>query len=100
MFGAARRLPLFKILAVAQIALLARRHVQALTPFERRRMGELVRRGHRLTREERSELRALAMKLEPTAFAGVAADKLSPFPVPKRFIRAATAAQAARSRAR
>jgi len=100
MFGAARRLPLFKILAIAQVALLARRHIQALSPFERRRMGELVRRGHRLTREERAELRMLAMKLEPGAFAGIAVDKLSPFPLPKRFIRAATAAQAARARAR
>src|SRR3954462_2901184 len=98
MFGAARRLPLFKILAIAQVALLARRHVQALSPFERRRMGELVRRGHRLTREERAELRMPAMNPEPGAFAGPAVDELSSFPMPKRFIRAATAAQAARAR--
>jgi hypothetical protein len=81
-----RRLPFFKILAVAQVALLARRHLAALTPIERRRLGELVRHGHRLSGPERRELRDLVMKLEPRAFAAAAADHMSPFPLPKRML--------------
>jgi hypothetical protein len=83
MFRTVRRLPLFKVLAVVQVALLARRHLGALTPIERRRMAELARHGHHLTREERAELRRLASKLEPRAFAVHAADRLAPFPVPR-----------------
>jgi hypothetical protein len=87
MFGLARRLPFFKLLAIVQLALLARRHLQALSPAERRRMSELARRGRSLTPTERTELRELAGKLEPRAFAGAVADALSPFPLPKRFTR-------------
>jgi hypothetical protein len=79
-----RRLPFFKILAIAQIALLVRRHLKRLTPMERKRMGELVRRGHRLDRSERDELRTLVGKLEPAAFAFAAADHVSPVPL-RRF---------------
>jgi hypothetical protein len=79
------RLPFFKILAFAQIALLTHRHLTRLTPFERRRLGSLVRRGHRLNADERREVRDLAMKLEPRAFAGGVADHLSPLPLPKRL---------------
>ena len=84
MFRTVRRLPLFKLIAVVQLALLARRHFGALTPAERRRMAELSRRGHRLTPAERRELRHLAAKLEPAAFAVAAADRMSPFPLPRR----------------
>ena len=87
MLRTVRRLPLFKILAVAQLALLARRHMSALTPAERRRLADLVRHGHRLSAPERTELRDLAAKLEPRAFAVAAADYLSPFPLPKRVLR-------------
>ena len=76
-----KRLPFFKILAIAQVALLVRRHLERLTPMERRRMGELVRRGHRLDRSERDELRTLVSKLEPGAFALAAADHFSPIPL-------------------
>ena len=82
---AARQLPFFKLLAVAQVAMMARRHLEALDPQERRRLGELVRRGHRLDAAERAELRALAGKLEPQAFALAAVDKLSPVPLPGRL---------------
>jgi hypothetical protein len=78
------RLPFFKILAIAQVALLVRRHLKRLTPMERKRMGELVRRGHRLDRTERGELRSLVSKLEPAAFAFAAADRVSPIPL-RRF---------------
>jgi hypothetical protein len=87
MFGVARRLPLFKLLAIVQLALLARRHMQALTPSERRRMAELARRGRGLTAAERLELRELAGRLEPRAFAGAVADAFSPVRLPRRFTR-------------
>lgn len=80
---AARRLPIFRLLALAEVALLARRHLAYLDPHERRRLAELVRRGRRLTPEERAELRALAGKLEPRAFATDAAAKLSPVGFPR-----------------
>ena len=83
MFRRIRRLPYFKFLAIVQLALLARRHLGALTPAERKRMADLARRGHRLTPAERSELRTLALKLEPHAFAGAAAHHLSPLPLPQ-----------------
>jgi hypothetical protein len=76
-----KRLPFFKIFAIAQVALLVRRHLKRLTPMERKRMAELVRRGHRLDRDERNELRTLVGKLEPTAFAFAAADHFSPIPL-------------------
>jgi hypothetical protein len=76
-----KRLPFFKILAIAQVALLVRRHLKRLTPMERKRMGELVRRGHRLDSQERDELRTLVGKLEPAAFAFAAADRFSPIPL-------------------
>jgi hypothetical protein len=86
MLRSVRRLPFFKILAIAQVALLARRHLGALAPDERRRLGELVRRSHHLDGGERRELLDLAMKLEPRAFAAQAADYVSPFPLPTRLL--------------
>jgi hypothetical protein len=84
MFERIRRLPYLRVLAVAQLALVARRHLQALTPAERRRMSELARRGRHLDDRERRELRDLAGKLEPGAFAGAVADAFSPVPLPGR----------------
>lgn len=78
------RLPFFQLLALLQLLLLARRHLQGLSTHERRRMAELVRRGHRLSPSERRELRQLAAKLEPGAFARSAAGKLSPLRMPGR----------------
>ena len=87
MFRTVRALPFFKILAIAQVALLVRRHLVVLTPMERRRMAELARHGHHLSADERHELYDLVMKLEPRAFAVSAADYVSPFPLPKRLLR-------------
>ena len=87
MFGAARRLPFFKVLSVVQLALLARRHLHALTPVERHRLAELARHGRHLTPSERAELRELATKLEPRAFAGAIADAFSPVRLPRRITR-------------
>jgi ABC-type hemin transport system ATPase subunit len=71
-----------QLLAAIQLAMLARRHLQALTPGERRRLVDLVRRGHRLSRPEREELRMLAGKLDLREFATGAAARLSPVRVP------------------
>jgi hypothetical protein len=85
-----RRLPMLKLLAIAEIALLAREHMSLLDPAERRRLLELVRKGRgrtrNLTEDERAELTALVAKAEPRRFAGVAVDKLSPVPLPRRLV--------------
>ena len=82
MFKTLKLLPFFKILAIARVALVARRHVRALTPIERRRMAELVRHSRRLTPAERGELRTLVSRLEPGLFARTAADAFSPVRIP------------------
>ncbi len=81
----ARRLPFFRVLAVAQVALLARRHLQGLDPADRRRLVALAARGPRASADERRELRALVGKLDAGAFALAAADQLSPVPLPRRL---------------
>ena len=63
-----------RVLAIAQIALLARHHVAMLEPDERIRLAKLVgkskgRPGKHLSSNERGELLRLAQKLEPGAFA-------------------------------
>jgi hypothetical protein len=78
-----RRMPLFKLLAIAQTVLLARRHFQRLNARDRRRLSELVRRGPRMDQRERKELRRLIGKLEPRAFAATTADAFSPVPLPR-----------------
>jgi hypothetical protein len=85
MFNPVRRLPFMRLLAVVELALVARRHLTALSPDERHRLVELTRHGLHMTPQERSEFRALAMKLEPRAFAGEAADAFSPIPLPHRL---------------
>jgi hypothetical protein len=82
MFKAVGRLPFFKILAIARLAMTARRHIRSLTPAERRRLAELVRHGRNLTPAERTELRTLVSKLEPGLFARAAADAFSPIRIP------------------
>jgi hypothetical protein len=85
-----RRLPVLKLLALAEIGLLARDHVSLLEPQERRRLFVLVRKGHgrarNLTDQERTELAGLIAKVEPRRFAGLAADRLSPVPLPRRIV--------------
>ena len=79
-----KHIPFFKFLAILQILMLARRHLQGLSREDRRRMAELVRHGHRLSKTERRELRGLAAKLEPMAFARGAAVRVSPLRVKKK----------------
>ena len=85
-----RRLPVFKLLAAAEIALLARNHIAKLSPEERRRALELIRLGRgrpsNLTAPEREELATLVEKAELRRFGGLAVDKLSPVPLPRRII--------------
>jgi hypothetical protein len=85
-----RRLPVFKLIAIGEVALLARSHVTRLEPAERRRLVELVRKGRgrpsRLSSSERDELHELVAKTEPRLFVGLTADKLSPVPLPRRLV--------------
>ena len=85
-----RRLPIFKLLAIAEIALAARDHLGRLEPAERSRLLALVRKGRgrsrNLTPAEREDLAALVAKVEPRRFAGLAVDRLSPVPLPKRLL--------------
>jgi len=63
-----------RVLAVAQLALLARRHLTLLEPDERSRLAKLVAKSRarprtNLSANEREELLRLARKLDPGAFA-------------------------------
>jgi hypothetical protein len=84
-------LPVMKLLAIGEVALLARSHAMKLDAGERRRLVALVRKGRgrrtRLTKDERAELSRLVAKAEPRLFAGLVADKLSPVPLPRRLVR-------------
>jgi hypothetical protein len=85
-----KHLPVVKLLAIGEIALLARDHVAMLDAEEKRRLLGLVRKGRgrtrNLTTEEREDLARLVAKAEPRRFAGLVADKLSPVPLPKRIV--------------
>jgi hypothetical protein len=88
MLSAVRSLPFFRIFAIARLALVARRHLQHLTPDERRRLAALVRKRRGLSAGEKEELRDLVGKLDARAFAGSAVERISPLPLPRRFTRA------------
>ena len=84
-----RHLPLLKLIAIAEVAILARSHFLRLDQQERRRLLQLVQtsrgRTGNLTTREREELAELVAKMEPRMFAGLVASKLSPVPLPRRF---------------
>lgn len=88
---AARAIPMTRLIAAAQVVMLARRHWLRLDPLERRRMLTLVRvaggRRGRLTPGERLELARLIAKADPKLFAGLVVQKFSPVPFPKRMVR-------------
>jgi hypothetical protein len=77
--GPLSRLPLFRVLALAEVAMLAREHMGKLSPDERHRLIALVRTAHgrpgNLRPREREELHELVGKLEPGGFARTAARK-------------------------
>jgi hypothetical protein len=85
-----RRVPMLKLLALADVGLLAHDHLRRLDPGERRRLIELMRiargRPTNLDASEREELRELVTKLEPRVLAGQAADRLSPVSLPRRVV--------------
>jgi hypothetical protein len=85
-----RRVPVLKLLALAELVLLARDHYELLSPGERRQLMLLLRRHHgrpaNLSRRDRDELAYLIAKVRPRAFAGTAVDKLSPLPLPNRIL--------------
>lgn len=83
--GALRRLPVARLVAVAEIVVLAREHFNKLEPHERRRLVELVRtsrgRPTNLSAKERRELGLLLAKIEPRAFVQNAAAKVTGVPI-------------------
>ncbi|HEY2181423.1 MAG TPA: hypothetical protein VGH09_07110 [Solirubrobacteraceae bacterium] len=85
-----RGVPVLALLSAFEVARLATAHLKRLDADERRRMFALVaaaRRGPRaLSDGERAELVALVAQLEPRAFFGSAAARVSPVPVPKRLL--------------
>ena len=84
-----KKLPVLKLLAVAEIALLARNHMLLLDRGERRRLIALIRAGRirrNLTDAERAELAALVAKTEPRLLFGRSVTKISPVPIPGRLL--------------
>jgi hypothetical protein len=85
-FAALRKLPVARLLALAELALLAREHYGKLKPHERRRILALVRRTRgrpsNLTRRERAELAALLAKTDPRLFVESAVRKVTGVPFP------------------
>ena len=81
-------LPVLKLVAAAEVALLARDHILRLNPHERRRLLELVRKGRgrrrNLSETEREELAVLIARVEPRLLAGRVVQKMSPVRVPRR----------------
>jgi hypothetical protein len=79
-----------RLLAAANIALLARDHLLRLDRDERRRLIELVRIGgtprRHLSEAEREELAILIARMEPRHLAGYTVEKLSPLPLPRRLV--------------
>ncbi len=86
-----KQLLVMRLLMLGEVVLLAREHIERLTPQERRRLVLLVREGRgrrdNLNPADRDELEALIAKAEPRLFAAAAVDRLSPVPLPKRLLR-------------
>jgi hypothetical protein len=87
----AKLIPLARLVAAAQVLMLARRHWHMLEPSERRRLMALVRqtqgRPRNLSPGERLELARLIAKADPRLFAGLVAQRFSPVPLPPRMVR-------------
>ena len=83
-----------RLLAAAQVLILARSHWHRLEPHERRRFIALAAhipptpsRRHTLSDQERAELLRLIAKADPRLFAGLVAQRFSPVPLPGRIVR-------------
>jgi hypothetical protein len=85
-----RRLPILRLLILGELILVAKDHYEKLSPRERRRLVKLLREGHgrpsNLSERHRDELATLIAKAEPRIFAGVAAERLSPVPLPAGLV--------------
>lgn len=81
-----KKIPAAKLIVVAELLMLARQHMLKLEPQERRRIVELVRRGHgrpsHLSERERRELVRLLEKIEPREFVRTAMRQAG-VPVPR-----------------
>ena len=87
----AKLIPMARLVAAAQVLMLARRHWHLLEPAERRRVMVLVAHTHgrpsNLSAGERLELARLIAKADPRLFAGLLAQRFSPVPLPGRVVR-------------
>jgi hypothetical protein len=84
MFRLLKKMPLFRLIAVGETALLARRHLRRLDAKDRHRLLELVRKGRGMSAGQRHELRTILAKLGPREFAYATADAFSPVKLPRR----------------
>ena len=103
----ARGVPVVALLSAAEVAKLAKTHLDRLDGPERKRLLALVAKARggagALSASERGELARLLAKLQPRAFVGSAANHFSPVPVPKRLLygrRGSEAREAAAKRPR
>ena len=82
MRGAGRWSAVGRMIAIGEIALIAKRHLENLEPGEGSELRGLIAKSKgrpgNLTKSERSRLGALVSKLEPTAFARNAAKTAVP----------------------
>ena len=83
-----KRLPVLKLIAIAELGIVARKHLAHLTAAERRRLFALIRHPRNMSDAQKDELATLVAKLEPRAFAGSAVDRFSPVPLPRRLTKA------------
>ena len=79
----------FRVLAVAQVALLVRRHLSLLEADERRRLTSLVAQSKgmptkNLSANERQELLRLVRKLEPGTFGAAAFSRFKGTPLKRK----------------
>lgn len=84
MFRLLKKMPLFRLIAIGETALLARRHLRRLDAGDRHRLLELVRKGRGMSSGQRDELRTILAKLGPREFAYATADAFSPVKLPRR----------------
>ena len=77
-----RRIPLARLVVLAELGMLAKVHYERLTPAERRRIVLLLKEAkglpQNLGERERKELNKLVAKVEPKAFANEAVERFSP----------------------
>jgi hypothetical protein len=82
-----KRVPVIKLLFLAEILVLAKRHLEKLSQEERQQLFILLRKGRNITQAERQQLIKLIRLMEPRAFAGQSLDILSPVPMPNKITK-------------